>query len=354
MTRPDAICHATAPSSCDHARLRSCRGRRRVSASLLLCLSNIGCGGRDSPRDPPTEEAPLAAVEDEQVRPLDAIPLPQSSTQLISRLGESHAAARARIGSHALRCSVNIEVTPNVPREYPPAGGEVALPVSVRDDFELDYRRGSQSNGDTSAALDGEGIRLLQQDSRGNTREVRTDGERVFVRFHDRAWVHHLRDSALLDTWLSDSFHCVFDVVSLAGPGLVMRPQPPQAGADRRRVRYDLGLRDDSPRPMAGSPDDPSAPSSWRSGAVITRISGNISLDRATGTWDEAVIDLEFRARPREARAGGATGHIRVEATLEARATPPRWPIPEGSTPMPTRRRLTHEAQTLLDGLARP
>jgi hypothetical protein len=229
----------------------------------------------------------------------------------------------------------------------------VTVPISVHDTFELDYRVDPDESVEGSPPH--ETFRILQQDSRGIAREVRTSGERVFVRFHDRSWVHHARDSALLETWLNDSYHCVFDVLSMVGPGLVIRRQTPTKTPSGNRVRYDLGLRNDTPHAMAAPPTAASTdPQAWRAGAVVTRLSGTISFDASTGTWDEATVDLEFRTRSREVRAGGAETHLKVRASLDSGASPPRWSLPEASLPMPSRRRLTHEAQTLLDGLARP
>lgn len=311
------------------------------------------CGTNEHPN-----EQPSGLIEDlEDGGPpktsADPLPLPRDAKQLVERLGESHAFARARTGPHTLRCSVDINATPPTTREYPSTGGVVTVPISVHDTFELDYRLDPQEPSEGSPHQ--EAFRILQQDSRGIAREVRTSGERVFVRFHNRSWVHHAQDSALLENWLNDSYHCVFDVLSMVGPGLVIRRQAPTKTPSGSRVRYELGLQNDAPHAMA-APSTPAAtdPQAWRAGAIVTQLSGTISFDPSTGIWDEASVNLELRARAREVRAASAEAHLQVRATLKSDASQPRWPLPEASVPMPSRRRLTHEAQTLLDGLARP
>lgn len=352
VTRPSATRRATGLSQTLVPLLRYHRSRRLASASLLIWLSSLGCGAKETPRE---SSVHAAGVEQHGA---DAVPLagpprpahPKTASQLLVRLGESHAVARERLGSHALRCAVEIDVTPGSAREHPPSGGISTAPQSVQDTFELDYRQRSKANDESTPEEDA--FRLLQRDSRGTKREVRTNRDLIFVRFHDREWVHHARDSDLLDVWLTDAFHCVFDIVSLAGTGLVIHPRAPQNPSKTTQIQYDVGLRDNSPFPMASQ--SPSGPESWRTGSMVTRLSGSVSLNRTTGIWEQASIELEFRASPREPRAGSATGRVRVNATLESLTTPPRWPIPETSTPMPSRRRLTHEAQTLLNGLAGP
>ena len=154
----------------------------------------------------------------------------------------------------------------------------------------------------------------------------------------------------MTEMWLTDASRCAYDVFSLAGPGLSIE----KSSRSDTHIRYTVGLHANAPVAMPPPSRGSHPPDAWQAGAVVTSLRGHVSLDASTGSWSEAAVELNFRVSPREARASGATGRVQVEARFTPLAKPPRWPVPETSVPMPARRRLTHEAQSLLDGLARP
>lgn len=289
--------------------------------------------------------------------------LPPPLAPLLAR----HRDARVELGPHRIVCNLGYEVAPARPSLTPAEGQTFRGPTRLTDAITLEFHPAP----DGAPAW----FRLEQRDSLGGMREVLWRADRVDIRHDDRSWSHHAPEGELFEQWLDDAYRCVGESVELAGPGLSVRPSP---GEDLDSPRVTLGLRGDRPSAMrvtsSNSPssgvderarapgppgevpepqDEASSPGvdDWRRDTVVTHVDGEVTLVRDAGPWARARVEVAWKQRQRDER-GAVRGRLTLEASLDLIDARPAPPPPLESEPLPMRRRLTREAQELLDGLA--
>lgn len=310
--------------------------RLAAAVCCVLALAPAGC-------DEAVDEAPQAGSQlpprpgvtrqgqaDAARAKVDALLAAPGPTTLLAALVQGHAVARELLGRHTLRYSAGFSLVPTTPAR-PAVDEPVLLTQEVADELELRW-----------AAGPGEPVRmaLSQHTDKHRGREVTIVDEQVYTRMMHRGWHARPLDSDVHLRWLDEAQRSVHDVVALAAPALAVA-----AAEEGEAVRVDLSLAPaaDPSQVQAGSGSE------WRQRVEITEVSGQITLQRATGLWQRAELRVKYELTDELGRrlAGEThlTGAVAAAPDLEIGA-------PEHAQPLPERVRYEVERRRLLGGLA--
>jgi hypothetical protein len=258
-------------------------------------------------------------------------------------LRQGHAVAREQLGPHRLRYTATITTGPTGldPAEPLP---EVAVdqPIyerfAVTDELELLW-----------AARPGERphMHLDQHNEHEHGRALILIDERAWANLDGRGWLERPLESDLWQLWADDAQHAVLDLVELAGPRAEIAAIELEDFEGRPAVR--VSLRQSARRHAARTVDGLRP---WRHDAEVQIEAASVVLDRATGLWRSADIELDWTFEDSAGRE--LRGHARLEGRVEILAEPPAITPPVEAEPTPERDRPELLRERLLDGLAGP
>ncbi len=303
---------------------------------LAVVLLHAACKDEEAQSSDATL-APLQPGEDWSKRleqpDLDAV---------LAALAQPHRTVREAIGPHELAYTASFELVPEPERSDPPKVDEpVVDPQSVHDELKLVWV------GEPNQA----GFSLQQGNDHDRGRDVVVTEGRVYVRQRPRAFTTYDVESTVFELWLDDAQHAVHDAVQFAAPGLAIAPE----------IREGAGIADGDAVAITLSPADtidpsriaPDTVSQWRNAIRFDAISGTVLLDRRTGMWLQADIELRWSFDGADGRlvrgAMDLAGHAQPLAAEVAQVVPPA-----DAVPLPERTRYEAERRRLLDGLAAP
>ncbi|HEY8375390.1 MAG TPA: hypothetical protein VIK91_02825 [Nannocystis sp.] len=314
---------------------------RPVLARVLAC-GLFACGGGASEAGEglavlPPRPGSTRASQAEAARALvDALLAAPGAPTLLAVLGQGHAVARELLGRHTLQYEAEFSLVPAEPAR-PVVDAPVLLEQKVKDTLELRW-----------AAGPGEPVRfyLSQRTDKHRGREVMVVDEQVYTRMLHRGWHVRPLDVPLSGgdlhlRWLDEAQRAVHDVVELAAPALSVT-----AREEGDVVQVGLSLGSGS----ASAPASALAPGrAWRERAEITGVEGTLTLDRATGLWQQADVRVTYTLRDVQDRLVRGETHLTGAA---ARAPELELHPPQDAKPLPERVRYEAERRRLLEGLA--
>lgn len=310
--------------------------------ALALVLVSTGACGDDQPAEP-SPERPSAALAGSSVsaRVETFIAAPDYAT-LTDLLRQSHAVAREQLGPHRLRYNATFttgpigfdgEPLPDVPVDQP-----IHERFAVTDVLELLW--GSQPGEPPRLSLE-------QHNEHQHGRALIVIDEREWANLDGRGWFERPLESDLWQLWADDAQHAVLDLVELAGPHADIDAVALEDLDGRPAVRVSLRP---SERPHPERTVD--GPTPWRHDAEVRVISAAIVLDRTTGLWRRASIELDWTFHDSAHRELG--GHARLEGSVDPLTEAPAIVPPADAKPVPERDRPELLRERLLDGLAGP
>lgn len=324
---------------------------RRSARILLLALAAalVGCGDEDeAPPIKPTSTRPDPAVEaSEQVERFVSAP---DYAGLVALLGQPHAHARALLGPHHLHYAANFYTGPDpatLPVDQPLPDPVLDQPIIERFVIadELDLRWVASPGAAPHFELHQRGGEAP------SGRDVIVIGEQAWVQIDERGYFGRELEDDPWPLWLDDAQHAVVDAIELAGPRLELGPIVETELGGRPALRLTLQRGDANHPERIVEP-----PHAWRHEASIDAISGEVVIDRATGLWLSAKLELAWHAKDSASRE--VHGSLQLEGSVEplpegdalrATITPP-----EPAKPLPERDRPQLLRERLLDGLAAP
>lgn len=308
-----------------------------VLLAMTAVWPSAGCG-----RDEASSASDQPEAETEPWN--EALAEPTAQT-LLRALAQPHIAVRDSLGPHRLNYVADFSLIDASGRQLqalPDLDAPVVLDQAVHDQLELVWAapRGGHARFSLSQSNDHERGRDV----------VMVDG-RMYSRQRHRSWVYYPVETDIHERWLDDAQRSVHDVIELATPRLRISAEPIEAAGigEADAVAIELGLaaetRERTPR-RAGV-------SSWPDAAEIESISGKIVLDRTTGAWLSADIDVQYALPAADGRT--LRGTIRLIGgvdLLTADTAEVEKPAEAGA--LPERTRLQVERDEMLDGLAAP
>ena len=311
-------------------------------AKLQVALATVvasglawGCGVTE-----PADASAVIEARDlarETAARVDAVLAAPDWDGLVGLLAQDHALTRELIGPHRLRYRAEIETGPVglAPSETPPdprVGDPIVERFAVTDELELVW--GSQPGQGPRLSLD-------QHNEHGFGRQLIVIDERVWSNLDERGWLERPVESEVWQLWADDAQHAVLDLVELAGPHAEL--DAVEASDDAIHVSLRPADRRYGERVVE-------APTPWRRDAEVDVLHATIDLDRATGLWRRAAIELHWRFEDSAGRE--LEGHASFEASLEPLDPPPAIAPPSVSRPLPERERPMLLRERMLDGLA--
>lgn len=342
--------HESTPRLDADAAKRSFAGRACARAALSVILSLAACGD-DKAAQETTSEAGLAAGGENEAggtksstrsgQPLLALePFVEDPTvsTLLDLLSANHADVGARIGPHQLKYTAHFELKPERALTVPPKVGD-PIETDLEVDDELEFAWHGVVDGHPHASL-------RQENSREDRRQlVLLDGQ-AYTRLHEDQWYQRELDGNLHETWFVEAYHAVHDVIEFAAPRLKI--------ASQEQVQYEgrsaivVHLERAPARDEALGRDG--APSRWRASSHLDSVTGSVVIDRKSGVWLAAQVQIGWRMTDKAQRP------LIAKSTIEATLVPGKVEIsaPSGAVPMPERHRYKLEREKLLDGLAAP
>jgi hypothetical protein len=312
--------------------------------ALALACSDDGDAARtDLPitqRDPASEASAR----------VDAFVAAPRWSGLIELLSTRHEDARKLLGPHRLRYTAQLGTGPaGLDPSAPLPDVAVGEPIYERFELtdELELRWGSAP---------GEPIRLaLEQHNEHHGRGLIIIDEQTWSRLDDHPWLAAPLETDLWQLWADDAQHAVLDLVQLAGPHADVGALEAIEVDGRPAVRVSLRASE-THHPERTT----EAPTPWRHGATVEIATASIVLDRATGLWLAAQIELRWHFEDAAGRdlAGLARFDGRVEVASASGPQKPGSPAlvepPPESEPVPERERPELLRERMLDGLAGP
>ena len=304
--------------------------RALVSLLVLGCaacaLGASACGRAKG--DPAAQAAAEKLVGGKpQVRPIDVARAARDPAELARALALPHGDSAARLGAHRFRGTHALRVTENG-----------AVLEALDEQSEIDFA----AAGDCHA---------LYTNSRDYGREltfVAGSGGTVWVRprygkFHRRPPTSPEEPRQVLGEIygnLGADFELVAHAATVADGG------PVDAGGRPAR-KVILGVGPARPRPPAGAPEK-----AWRDGVTVQALSGEITLDAATGAVLAGRLSarLAFVHKGRSLEMTLDSTHA-VTPAADVAITPPP---PELSTTTPARSPELRDREDLLQGIAAP
>jgi hypothetical protein len=317
--------------------------RQHTHAPVLALALGLGC--IDAPEQRPLELS--TAVEQDPARDAsvrtEAFVAAPSWPALLELLGRPHADARALLGPHHLRYTAQLSTGPaglpdGAALPTVPVGQGIAERFAVTDQLELRW---------AAAADEPVRLHLDQHNEHESGRALIVIGDRCWTALDGREWFEAPVETEIWQLWADDAQHAVFDLVELAGPHADIDSVEPIDVDGRPAVRVTL-------RPSEGYHRERivEAISPWREAAEVDVGAASIVLDRATGLWLGAQIELRWRFVDKAGRE--VAGLARFDGRVEIGAQAPKIEPPAVSAPVPERERLELLRERMLDGLAGP
>ncbi|KIG16293.1 hypothetical protein DB30_04753 [Enhygromyxa salina] len=313
----------------------------RILAAVVALGCSHGCGDRDAPdtkrlsgaRDPGAEASA-------RLNSFAAVP---DWNSFVGLLAQPHALARELLGPHLLSYRAAISTVPvglddAAPLPDVPAGRPIYERFSVVDELEL--RWGSTPGEPPLLHLD-------QHNEHELGRALIVIDERAWSQIDGRGWLERPLEDELWQVWADDAQTAVLDLVELAGPSVDLGQIEAIEHEGRPALRVSLRAGD---RPHPERTVEALVP--WRRGAKVTLHSGSIVLDRATGLWLAAQVELSWSFNDSAGRE--LTGKARFDGRVQVLAEPPVIAPPDLAQPVPERERPELLRERLLDGLAGP
>jgi hypothetical protein len=313
---------------------------RSVALALALALP-IACGDDSSAEEGSPPLASRAATSiGANVETFIAAP---DYTTLTALLRQGHAVAREQFGPHVLRYNATITtgpagLRPDQPLPDVPVDQPIHERFAVTDVLELMW--GSQPGEPARLSLD-------QHNEHEHGRALVLIDEREWTNLDGRGWFERPLESDLWQLWADDAQHAVLDLVELAGPHADIGELALEDLDGRPAVRVTL-------RPSDGRHPERvvDGPTPWRHDAEVQVISATIVLDRATGLWRRASIELSWSFQDSAHRE--LRGHARLEGSVDLLGKAAPIVPPANAKPVPERDRPELLRERLLDGLAGP
>lgn len=320
------------------------RGRTRglgMVGGLLLVLAACGSEQRDDPSNAdaparPAVKSPKSADAEADASGVAArIEAMQEGDviALLDVLEQSHATARAATGPHRLTWKVKIDLKGTDSRaEFVPVDSPVVDDQHVSDEGTLAWA-GTDDDPKWS---------LSQKNDHERGRQVVALGPTMYVAQRHRAFVKQPYEPHVIELWLDDAQHVVYDAVELAAPRLAIDTERSDDTITVTLSRADAEI-DIPPRPSSeGVRRD------WRLGAEVSAITGSLSIDAQTGLWRSADLEVQYALTGADKRR--MVGKLTLEAAVEPGAPGPIV-APKTAEALPEQRRYAVEQEALLEGL---
>jgi hypothetical protein len=316
----------------------------RQLASIVVAVAALALGCRDEVE---ASRASLSMTErdaaNEASASVEAFVAAPRWSSFIELLETGHVSARNLLGPHRLRYTAQLGTGPvGIDPGMPLPDVAVGEPIHERFELtdELELRWGSAP---------GEPPRLYleQHNEHQHARALIVIGEQTWTQLDGRTWLAGPLETDLWQLWADDAQHAVLDLVQLAGPHADLGELEPIEVDGRPAVRVSL---------RASETHHPErtleAPTPWRHGATVDIATASIVLDRATGLWLAAQIELRWQFE--DAAGRDLAGLARFDGRVEILAEPPLIAPPATSEPLPERERPELLRERMLDGLAGP
>lgn len=318
------------------------RPARPTAIALALALTQVACGDDQASQQAGARQLVTHAAKPSIGARVESFIAAPDYGSLTALLGQGHAVAREQLGPHRLRYAATISTGPaELDDGQPLPDVSVGQPIYERfvvtDNLELLW--GSRAGEPPRLSLN-------QYNEHQHGRALILIGEREWANLDGRGWFERPLESDLWQLWADEAQHAVLDLVELAGPHADIDAVTLEQldGDPMVRVR----LRQSDRRHPERTVD---APTPWRRDAEVRVIAATIVLDRATGLWRRASIELAWSFKDSAHR--DLRGHARLEASVDPIEQAPIVP-PADAQPVPERDRPELLRQRLLDGLAGP
>jgi hypothetical protein len=319
------------------------RSARQLASIVVVAVAlALGCGDDDDePRaGSSVHERDAAKEASARVEAFVAAPRWSSFVELLST---RHGVARNLLGPHRLRYTAQLGTGPvGIDASAPLPDVAVGEPIYERFDVtdELELRWGS-SPGEPPR------LYLEQRNEHEHGRALIVIGEQTWTQLDGQTWLAGPLESDLWQLWADDAQHAVLDLVQLAGPHADLDAVESIEVDGRPAVRVSL---------RASETHHPErtleAATPWRHGATVEIATASIVLDRETGLWLAAQMELRWRFEDVAGR--DLAGLARFDGRVEIPAEPPPIAPPGTSEPIPERERPQLLRDRMLDGLAGP
>lgn len=311
--------------------------------ALAACRDGAGQTGDVDDVSRPTGRTGKARTEPGMGAELETFVAAPDYAVLTRLLGQGHAVARARFGPHELRYAATIrtgprdlgddEAVPDVGEDQP-----VIERFVVHDELALVW--GSSPDEPARLSLD-------QHNEHEHGRALILLGEREWVELDGRGWFERPLETDLWQLWADDAQAAVLDLVELAGPDAELGAVELDELDGRPVVR--VSLRPSEQRHPERTVEGPTP---WRHDATVELVAATIVLDRATGLWRRASIELGWNFKDSAHRE--VVGRVQFEGSVDPLAQAPVITPPAIQAPLPELDRPELLRERLLDGLAGP
>lgn len=316
--------------------------RQLASVVMAAATLALGCGNEDGESRAGLSVHERDAAKEASARVEAFVAAPRWSS-FVELLATRHDVARRLLGPHRLRYTAQLGTGPvGVDPGAPLPDVAVGEPIYERFDLtdELELRWGSAPGEPPRVFLE-------QHNEHGHGRALIVIGEQTWTQLDGPTWLAGPLESDLWQLWADDAQHAVLDLVQLAGPHADLGEVEPIEVDGRPAVRVSL---------RASETHHPErtleAPTPWRHGATVEIATASIVLDRVTGLWLAAQMELRWRFEDVAGR--DLAGLARFDGRVEIPAEPPPIAPPSTSEPIPERERPQLLRDRMLDGLAGP
>lgn len=304
---------------------------RLLGTSLwtLVGVLSAGCGSDDSPAAP-VEIVPVAAQQ-AAANVVDQLVEQPSVPALLTVLRQPHQVAQTA-GPHRLTWEAKYVTTPAEVPSLVPVGEPAPAVQEVSDKLILEWAPGNP-----------ERLYLRQGgEDPPACHEYMVADKTVYTKLPHRGWLTHPLEAGAHQLWLDEAIRGPHDVVEFAAPAL-------EVSLATAESTVEVSLR------LAGSVDGTLVAQGqqrkWRRSVVFTRIDGTIELERTTGLWRRATIDVGYSFE--DVRGQRVTGSINFRGELQTglSAEEAVRAVPTEVEPTPTRTRYELEKREILKGL---
>jgi hypothetical protein len=316
--------------------------RQLASIVVAMAMAPLGCGSEDEPPRASLSVSERDPANEASAR-VDAFVAAPRWSSFIELLETQHAVARNLLGPHRLRYTAQLGTGPvgidaGAPLPDVAVGEPIYERFAVTDELELRWG---------SAPGEPPRLYLEQHNEHQHGRALIVIGEQIWTQQDGQTWLAGPLETDLWQLWADDAQHAVLDLVQLAGPHADLGELEPIEVDGRPAVR--VSLRASESHHPERTLD---APTPWRHGATVDIATASIVLDRATGLWLAAQIELRWQFEDVAGR--DMAGLARFDGRMEILAEPPLIAPPATSEPIPERERPELLRERLLHGLAGP
>ncbi len=304
-------------------------GEHAAKLGWLVCgMLALGCG---SPEQAPVVNE-LPASEPQQVEGLvDGLIAEPSPTSLMAVLAQPHEVAQAT-GPHRIAWEAHFETEPTEIPRLVPVDEPAPEAYKVDDKLVLEWAPGNP-----------ERLYLRQgPEDPPACHEYMVVDKNVYTRLPHRGWLTHPLEAGAHRLWLDEAQRGPHDVIAFAAPALAVATA---VGESSVEVTLSLAESVDANQVAQGTNR------AWRQSVSFTRIDGSVEIDRTTGLWRAATIDVGYAFE--DVRGHRVTGVINFRGQLTtglAADNAVRAP-PDEVESTPNRVRYEVEKRELLKGL---